>query len=341
LGAWLVLQGPNSENNLVITGAAGFVGAHLACHLKLQGYSVTCLSKTGSPSHFNTVATSYGLDDQQFTWLAADVMDVDALLPAFTNASAVFHCAARVSFSPSQDEEMMEVNVTGTRNVCNACIRAAVPFLVHASSVAAIGRKPGAYSVTEDSDWVDSKLNTPYAISKHLAELEVWRAGEEGLKVSVVNPGIIIGYGAPHAPSMSLFKHVIKGSPWYPIGRNGIVSVQDVVLAMRLLFEQQLSGFRVLMVSENLYYKELLAWVAQSVGKPAPHKPLKGFLLAAAIRLAKLAEFFHIPFPFPSSGLVSTSSDTQYTPLNSSKIKDFSFTPIQSAIELAAKNIQA
>lgn len=336
-----MLQGPNSHKKLVITGAAGFVGAHLACHLKLQGYDVVCLSRTGAPGQFNAVASSYSLDNSQFVWLAADIMDVEALLAAFEQADAVFHCAARVSFSPAQDEEMMEVNIGGTRNVCNACIRASVPFLVHTSSVAAIGRKPGAYSVTEDNDWVDSKLNTPYAISKHLAELEVWRAGEEGLKVAVVNPGIIIGAGAPNAPSMSLFKHVLSESPWYPIGRNGFVGVQDVALAMRLLFEQQLSGFRVLMVSENLYYKEVLGWVADSVHKKAPNKPLKKPLLSLAFLLAKLAEWLRIPFPFPSSGLVSTSSDTQYTPLYSSKIQGFAFTPIKSAIELAAKNIQS
>lgn len=325
----------------ILTGAGGFLGAHLACTLHSKGLSVTCILHKADFTLFNKIAKVYQLSAESFEWIQADILDPTALCDAFIDADVVFHCAAIVSFKAKDNEALYEVNVDGTRNVVNACLKVGVKHLVYSSSVAALGRKKGKYEVNEDAEWIDSPLNSTYAISKHLAELEVWRGMEEGLNVSIVNPGIILGLGDGINGSNAIFHHVKQKLAYYPVGRNGFVGVEDVCAAMHSMYAQHVCGVRILMVAENLYYKDLMGMVAENLQVPAPKKPLNGIRLKMAIGIAKLAEFLHIPFPFPSQGLKSTSSDTQYVPINVGKIKDFAFTPISQVIKNTVGQMRA
>ena len=64
---------------------------------------------------------------------------------------------------------------------------------MYISSISALGEEVNKLSIDENSIWNNSNEQTFYSYSKYLAELEVWRGIEEGLKAVIINPGIIMG----------------------------------------------------------------------------------------------------------------------------------------------------
>lgn len=318
---------------VLVTGATGLLGSHLACHLKLKGYAVVCGENRTDRALFQSVCWLYQLNASDFDWVQCDILDIDSVISAVSNCNAVFHCAAMVSYRARDKNQLLETNRDGTANIVNACLRAKVSTLIYASSIAAIGRKNRNNIINESSEWVDGKFNSGYGISKHLAEMEVFRAAEEGLNVGIVNPGVIIGAGNGHRSSNAMFHQIEKEYPFFPIGKNGFVGVKDVCRAMISVLENKVFGKRIILVSENLYFKDIMEKAAKLMAKKTPHIALNGFLLRLAVFISRACEFFYIPFPLPSHGLVSTSLNSQYESENIHLLTDFTFDPIDQSIE--------
>jgi dihydroflavonol-4-reductase len=167
---------------IVVSGATGFLGAHVVCRLLQKGQQVRALKRENSSlAEFNYIY-SLLFNTQQalsnLTWVNADVLDVPALEIALQGVTEVYHCAAMVSFSQKDKEQMMQINVQGTANMVNISLQCGVQKFAHISSIAALGREKSGIEVTEKTKWVNSKLNSNYAISKYKAEMGVWRASD-------------------------------------------------------------------------------------------------------------------------------------------------------------------
>lgn len=321
----------------VVTGASGFLGSYLCINLIKNGYHVIGLKHHSEPLLFNKLCNKQHVYDME--WAIADILDPEELIAVFKDADVVFHCAAKVSFEQTEADILMETNIVGTKNVVNACLKAGVETLVYASSVAALGRKNKDNTITENSEWVESAYNTPYSVSKYHAELEVWRGMEEGLQVAVINPGIIIGAGDGKTGSNMLFHHVKSGKKFYPTGINGFVGVEDVAEMMRLMFEKEIFGKRLLAISENLPYQSILGMAARVYGVKVPSVPFAGFVYHAAYAVSRFCEFFKIPFPYPSAGLKNTTSSNYYTSVNDALTPWFVYTKMETVIHNSIKNL--
>ena len=318
---------------VLITGATGFLGSHLSCLLLKQGYRVVALRRNpNSEGLFKRVHEFYQLPSSyQPTWITGDILNVDDIIPALDGVSVVFHCAALVSFAKKDKQRLLENNVVGTRNVVNACLKTGVKQFVYASSVAALGRATGDDDpITENSVWVESKYNSRYAISKYLAEQEVWRGQEEGLQITMVNPGIILGFGDGSSGSNEIYHMIQKGQPVYPVGSNGFVGVEDVAKMMLFLFEDNHWGKRFLCVAETIEYKKLFFQLCEAMGQKPPRIALDGGVLWLAYRLARTAEFLKIPFPIPSDNIITSSKMSVYQSINQHLLDGFQYTPIRA-----------
>lgn len=318
---------------VLVTGATGFLGSHLCCLLLKHGYRVMALRRNPqSEGLFTRVHEFYQLPSSfQPTWITGDILNVDDIITALDGVSAVFHCAALVSFAKKDKQRLMEQNVMGTRNMVNACLITGVNQFVYASSVAALGRASGDDDpITENAIWVESKYNSAYATSKYLAEQEVWRAQEEGLQISMVNPGIILGYGDGTSGSNEIYHMIKKGQPVYPVGSNGFVGVEDVAKMMLLLFENNLWGNRFLCVAETIEYKKLFFQLSEAMGQKNPRIALNGGVLWLAYQLARSAEFLGIPFPIPSDNIITSSKKSVYQSINHNLLDGFQYTPIRA-----------
>ncbi|MCU0422642.1 MAG: NAD-dependent epimerase/dehydratase family protein [Bacteroidia bacterium] len=277
----------------VVTGATGFLGAHLVCKLLQQGFEVRALKRYNSSlDEFNYIYSLYFSEKEttlnNLSWFEADILDISALEVAFKNASTVYHAAAVVSFHAQDRDSMMKVNVEGTANVVNACLTCKISQLAYISSIAALGRAADGSHINELTKWTDSSLNSNYAISKYKAELEVWRGAEEGLQVVVVNPGVIIGAGKWDKGSCALFNMVWKNMPFFTEGINGYVDVEDVAEATISLVDKNINNQRFVLVGGNWPMKDFMFKIASELGKKPPSIQVKPWMAEFAWRLTGL-----------------------------------------------------
>lgn len=292
------------------------LGSQLAVDLLARNYKIIGL--VGEHSSFellDSVLKSSGFQLNQIQIVTGDLFQLEALDELVSQADVVFHCAAKVSFWRKDTDAMHETNVMGTRNLVNAILKQNPKAgLIHVSSIAALGRNeqtPNA-EITVNQEWVESKYNTSYAESKQLSELEVWRGAEEGLNVSVVVPGVIIGAGIKSKSSAQILSLSQKGNRYYPAGDNGFVTLNDVSRLMIHQFENKLWGQKLLAVSINCSYYELLTKFNIAFGHKPPTRLLKGAFFNFIVWILSFLESVGIPTPAPSQALRSTSTKSKY-----------------------------
>ncbi len=282
---------------VLVTGATGFLGAHLVCELLQRGQEVRALRRNNSSMKEFRLIAGFRLGEhihlmETVEWVEGDILDYSSLLEAMNGIDTVYHCAAIVSFWPTRRENMYRTNVEGTAQVVNACLESGVPHLIYSSSIAAIGRNGKEKEITEETPWTSSTHNSNYAISKYLAEMEVWRGQEEGLRIAIVNPGVILGEGDPEKGSCRFLEQALQGMKVYTKGQNGYVDVLDVVRCMAELRSREIYGERFILVGENMPVKQLLSLAAQMNGKPAPTIGVGAFAAGIAWRFLWLKSKF-------------------------------------------------
>lgn len=277
---------------ILVTGATGLVGSHLLYKLIVEGNKVRAIYRRQQKlDHVKHVFSYYGnnADDlfNAIEWVKADISDIPAMELAFKNVDYVYHCAAMVSFEPDKFETLKKINIEGTANVVNLCLDFKVKKLCYVSSVAALGKPliPGDV-VDETTPWNKELDHSVYAITKYGAEMEVWRAINEGLDAVIVNPGVILGPGFWHGGGSSgLFKQVYKGLKYYTNGTTGFVGIWDVVLPMLLLMESDVKNEQFILVSENLSFKTFFYNTSIALNVKPPAKQATALMLAIAWRL--------------------------------------------------------
>ena len=274
---------------ILVTGSTGLVGSHLLYKLTCNGEKVRALYRSerkleNVKNVFSCYTDNYMSLYESIEWVQADILDIPALSEAFKGISYVYHCAAFVSFEPDKYQQLRRTNIEGTANIVNLCISNEIKKLCYVSSIATIG-VPKDNIITEETEWNPEANNSVYAITKYGAEMEVWRASQEGLNVVIVNPGVILGAGIWRYGSAGLFKKAHKGIKYYTSGSIGLVDVQDVVSVMILLTKSSIKNERFILIAENWKYKDFLQNMALSVNTSPPKKMASPLMLQLAWRL--------------------------------------------------------
>lgn len=259
---------------ILVTGGTGLVGAHLLLQLAANGDAVRALYR-GQESLIKTKSLFIHHKKQDLfdtiEWVKGDIIDIPSLEDAFAGVDYVYHCAAFISFDPRDEEQIRKVNIEGTANMVNLALAYGIKKFCHVSSIAALGdTKEDGDTITEETEWNPEIRHGDYALAKYGAEMEVWRAWQEGLNAVIVNPGLIFGYGFWQQGSGAIFRAVERGQYFYTNGSCGIVSVEDVITIMTRLMGSEISGERYTLVSENLTYRDILDVVAEGMQKKRP-----------------------------------------------------------------------
>lgn len=317
---------PTGEQGVIlVTGGTGFIGAYIIKNLVEKGYAVRAIRRSAKLPFFIPKEILDKVD-----WIDGDILDVVSLNDAMKNIDAVIHSAAIISFSRKERKLMYQVNVEGTANVVNTALDNKVKRFLHVSSVAALGRTTTAEVVTEQKKWEENKTNTNYALSKHFAEMHVWRAFAEGLEGVVINPSTVLGYGNWHQSSCAIFKNAYRQFPWYTKGINGFVGVEDVAEASVQLLFSAITQKKFIVNSENWSFQQLFNTIADGLHKNRPHKEATKFMGEVAWRVEKFKEIItgkkalltketaklaHSKTLFNSSALLQALPGFQFTPL--------------------------
>ena len=178
----------DTGSTVAVTGAADFLGSHICRALLQCGYAVRAVTREGSNRKLP--------DDlsEQVELRPADVRDPESLNQALQNAHAVVHNAAIVTIGADPEGLADEINLTGTRNVIQACIGNGVHRLVHISSIHAFSPLRGTTLSVSSKLGRDSEI--PYVATKAEAHMSVLDAARGGLlNASIVCPSDLIGPG--------------------------------------------------------------------------------------------------------------------------------------------------
>jgi nucleoside-diphosphate-sugar epimerase len=172
---------------VLVTGATGFLGSHLASALAVRGDAVRALSRgTGGESR---------LQKTHIEIVRGDLRDRDSLRKAIAGVDVVCHTAAAMRGSW---REYAETTIQGTEWMLKLSQEAGVKRFVHISSITVYrtwdrGREA---LIDETCPWdPDPERLGPYTHSKIEAEKLTFRYLRQGLPVVVIRPGIIYGPG--------------------------------------------------------------------------------------------------------------------------------------------------
>lgn len=156
----------------LVTGAAGFIGSHLVETLLGLGQLVIGLDNfaTGSQANLDDVQVRVGEPAwQRFTFMEADICDLEACRKAATGVDYVLHQAALGSVPRSIEDPILtnRANIDGFLNTLVAARDAGVRRIVYAASSSTYGDHPGLPKVEQE---IGSPLS-PYAVTKYVNEL--------------------------------------------------------------------------------------------------------------------------------------------------------------------------
>jgi dihydroflavonol-4-reductase len=244
----------------LVTGATGLVGNNTVRQLLDRGEQVRVLARKTSataPLEGLDVEIAYG-----------DVRDEAAVGEACRDVDLVIHAAAYVHWGWSRIDLHRAINVTGTRNICQAALSAGAK-LVHVSSVDALGMGDGENPADEDSR--EGTIPSSYVVTKREAEAVVLEHAERGVFAAIVNPTFMLGpWDWRPSSGKLLIAAATQFTPLVPSGGNDFCDVRDVVQGILAAAERGQSGRRYILGGDNLSYLEAFRLFAEVTGGRRP-----------------------------------------------------------------------
>jgi len=322
---------------ILVTGGTGLVGSHLIYQLTLENNVIRATHRADSDIErvkllFKFYSKDFNELFKKIEWIEADLNNLSQLQDAFKDISFVYHCAAYISFDPSKYETLRRVNIGGTANIVNLCIKNKIKKLCHVSSVATLGYN--IKEIDENNYWDGNKHKSAYAISKYGAEMEVWRGVQEGVKSVIINPGVIIGPGFSKSAFGKIIKMVTKKKRFHTCGKTGYVDVRDIANIMIRLMNSKIENERYIVVNKNLSYKRVIDIVSSNLGL----KNKSTFLSKSKLKIALMLDLVSSKFLNKERKLSKALCKTLTRNFNysSKKIKkslSFEFTSILETFE--------
>ncbi len=256
---------------VLLTGATGFLGTNLTHLLLEQGFKVRAFGLQGSTTKY--------IEEPNVEIMFGDVTDYEDVQKAIKGVDAVIHVAGDTSFWKKKFARQRKINVDGVRNVMQATFEAKVKKVVHTATVDSIGYNPNGLA---DEHWDDdpkhfnySNIGYNYAETKREGERIVFDYAKQGLDVSIINPGSMIG---PYDHTLQfgrLFMDIRDGKvPGVLPGGAPWAHVAEVAKAHITALDKGKIGERYICGGVNETYKTVFNLIAESIGAEAPKRVL-------------------------------------------------------------------
>jgi dihydroflavonol-4-reductase len=249
----------------LVTGATGFVGSAVARALIAAGHKVRVLARPSSPR-----ANLAGLDVEV---AEGDLREAASLDRALAGARYLFHVAADYRLWARDPQEILANNRLGTEGVMEAALRHGVERVVYTSSVATLALRPDGSPSNESNTLSEEQAIGAYKRSKVAAERLVQRmTTERGLPAVIVNPSTPIGpRDIKPTPTGRIILEAASGRmPGYVDTALNFVHVEDVALGHVAALEQGRIGELYILGGQDASLAELLAAIAEIVGRRPP-----------------------------------------------------------------------
>jgi len=247
-----------------LTGATGFVGAHVARHLADQGAQMRVLVRPTS-----NLANLEGLNAET---VAGDLLQPEGLRTAIRGCDALMHVAADYRLWVRDPKTMYAANVEGTRALLRIAREEGVPRSVYTSSVATMGFREDGTIVDENTPVSIDDMVGHYKRSKFLAEQAAIEAAKAGQQVIILNPTTPIGPQdvKPTPTGRIVVDFLNKKFPAYMDTGLNLVDVSEVARTHCTALEMGRPGERYILGGENLTLKQILDKMSAITGLPSP-----------------------------------------------------------------------
>ena len=257
------MSGPGLVANdwpVLVTGASGFLGGHIARGLSEAGHRVRGLSRR-SPK--------VRAGDPPIEWVIGDLRESSSRLRALRGVRGVVHSASWVSLGSDPRGEGLSINVEATRGLLGDSIASGVERFVYTSTLHTLAAGTRETPADESTPWNLERVRSPYASTKREAETIVLDGLGGRLPGVVLCPGMILGPRDPKPTSTSLLL-VMARSPvaLLPGGGVPVVDAGVAATAHRQALGLGQPGCRYALVGPYLSYIEMARLVARVVGWP-------------------------------------------------------------------------
>jgi len=330
---------PNNHNLVFLTGGTGLVGGHLLVSLHQSGQNIRALVRpTSSFRQLRLICAFYNQSFDELydsvEWVYGNTLDYVGLCGFLADVEAVYHCAAVVSFNKKSARELLKTNIQGTSNMVDAALACGVKRFCFISSIGALGNSQEGDFIYEYTPRKNEENHSIYSESKFRSELEVWRANNEGLNTVILNPGVILGPGAPGKGSLLLIQAGRKGMPFYTKATTGYVDVRDVCRAGIELMGKNIFGKRFILVSENVDNRALFSMIAAEFDQKPPRFLAGKTVLQLAAFLSGIYGIITGKTPQLTRETVKTAQHPQkYSSQQIRDVLNFEFIPLHQTIQ--------
>jgi dihydroflavonol-4-reductase len=313
----------------LLTGATGFVGSAVARVLAARGHTLRLLVRPTSDRR-----NLAGIDAEL---ALGDLTDAASLARSAAGCRYVVHVAADYRFWVPDADAMLRANVEGTLAVMRAAQAAGVERIVYCSSIAALGRTDDGSPADEATPIIEADFVGTYKRSKFLAERAVKDlVRHEGLPAVIVNPAAPVGpRDIKPTPTGKMIRDAAAGRvpAFIDTGLN-IVHVDDVAEGHALALERGRIGEDYILGGENLLLKDLLAMVADVVGRKPPTIEFpEAVVWPAALFMEGLARLTGIPPMMTRDHLKMARKKMFFSSAKAMAELGYAPRPVRSAIE--------
>ena len=246
------------RTTISLTGGGGHLGSCLTQMLLKNGYLVNALYYHSLPS----------ISHPNLTWIKGDITNPDSLNDLFTNSSVMIHCASMISIGDKDEQAVYNINVHGTENVINACLKLNIKMIYISSSVAVIETKEN--EVFDEDRPYKTENDFLYPWTKVLSEKNVLSAVKNNnLDAFIIRPTAIVGppdFKPSHFGS-TILDLADNKIPAITSGGYNLVDVRDLSQTIINSLHKGEKG-EVYLVGGNYYNLKQIAKMANSNRNP-------------------------------------------------------------------------
>ncbi|MEI6691194.1 MAG: SDR family oxidoreductase [Chlorobium sp.] len=256
-----------TDKPVSVTGASGFIAAHIVKQLLEQGYRVRGTVRKNQKNYPFLLGLAGA--SERLELVEADLLRTGAFDLAVDGCEYVMHTASPYELNvKNPQKDLVDPAVNGTETVLESCLKTGcVKRVIFTSSIAAITDEPDSMKVFTEKDWntMSSLERNPYHYSKTLAEREAWdfvMRKRPSFDLISINPFMVIGssLGPSLNTSNRMIRDIMIGTyPGIMDVNWGFVDVQDVAKAHILAMENNTASGRYLCSGNIMNMKELVA----------------------------------------------------------------------------------
>jgi dihydroflavonol-4-reductase len=315
---------------ILVTGANGFLGAHIVRVLLNNKYEVRAMIRKGS----NLSA----LKDTNYELFEGQITQKEDIKKAVKNCDYVIHVAARTSQTPSNLETFRIPNVESTRYIMDACKKYNVKRFVFVSTANCFGNGTKENPTDERRAFLPWLKDSGYAYSKYLAQQMVIKESVENeLNAVVVNPTFLIGANDIKPSSGQILSSILnKNLVYFPPGGKNFVDVETAADGVVRALEKGEKGECSLLAGENHSYKEFFQLINKITKRKALLIPIpKWTLLILGWAGSFIEKVLKTPVQLTSANAKMLCLGNYFTPAKAIKELDFKLTATKESAEKA------